>query len=93
MIINNRVNNINNNINNQENNIVLFFKFKEFKELYLDTKDNKTFKVILQEFEQKYNFSISNIKFNGKKIILNDIPRDLGMKEKAFIIVMDAINI
>ena len=89
----NNINNINNNINNQENNIVLFFKFNELKELYLDTKDNKTFRVILQEFEQKYNFSISNIKFNGKKIKLNDIPRDLGMKEKAFIIVMDAINI
>ena len=94
---NNKINNedninSNNNINNINKNgkdIFLLFNFSESKELYLDTKDNKTFKVILQEFEKRWKKKIKNIMFNEKKINLNETPLNLGMKDKDHIVVMD----
>ena len=87
------INNINNNINKNGNDIVLYFKFNESKELYLDTKDNRSFRVILQEFEKKWEIKLANIKFNGKKINLNNTPKEIGIKDKATILVADDINI
>ena len=78
-----------NNINKNGKDIFLLFNFKESKELFLDTKDNKTFKVILKEFENKWEIKVKNIMFNKKKIDFNETPMDLGMKNKDHIMVMD----
>jgi len=82
------INNINN-INKNGKDITLYFNFSESKELYLDTNDNKTFKVILQEFEKKYKIKPKNIMFNEKKIDLKETPLNLGMKSEDHIVVMD----
>lgn len=87
------INNIKNNMNNKGNDIVLLFNFKESKELYLDTKDNKPFKIILEEFEKKWEIKIQKIMYNDKIIKLNNKPKELGMKDNDKILVLDDISI
>ena len=73
--------------------ITINFKFKNDKELFLDTNDCKLFKDILQDFYNKYKIIISNIIYNSTKIELNRTPTYYKMKNNSYIDVLDDLEI
>jgi len=84
---NNNVTKNENNINDESEEITLFFVFSNEKEIYLDVKQSYTFKEVIKQLSNKYDWvtklKIINYKFNGKIIDYNKTVKEIGLKDKS----------
>ena len=71
--------------------ICLYFKFKENeKELFIDIKDNQIFNEIIEQFKNKYKLNDdennkNKIYYKKKKINCQKTPKQLGLKDGAYL--------
>ena len=87
------VNENNINFNNDNKDIVLYFIFKNGKELYLDVKESFYFKNVIKELFNKYLWleymDIIGYKYNGEIISRDKTVKENGLKDNSYIEIIE----
>ena len=87
------VNENNINFNDDNKDIVLYFIFKNGKELYLDVKESFYFKDVIEELFNKYLWleymDIIDYKYNGVIISRDKTVKENGLKDNSYIEIIE----